>query len=83
MASLPNAPTRYHRAIEAEFFSGLLEQVQSICSVLSTIISAVATSPNRGDVAESRNIPNMPSIRRRHHNEEHRTQNATFGLNLL
>ena len=54
-----------------------LERVQSICRVLSTIISAMAT-PSNLDVS-----PNMSSIRRRHHDEEHRTQNATDGLNTL
>ncbi len=54
-----------------------LEQVKSIRSVLSTINSAMATSSNL-DVST-----NMPAIRRRHHDEEHRTQNATTQLDLL
>jgi len=48
-----------------------------MCSVLGTIISAVATLSN---LAISTNVP---SIRQRRHGEEHRTQNATHGLRLL
>jgi hypothetical protein len=48
-----------------------------MCSVLSTIISAMATLSNL-DISA-----NMPAIRQRHHVEEHRTQNATPGLRML
>jgi hypothetical protein len=48
-----------------------------MCGVLSTIISAMATVSNL-DIST-----NMPSIRQRHHGEEHRTQNATHGLRTL
>jgi hypothetical protein len=54
-----------------------LEQGDSVCSVLSTIISALAPLSDL-DVSTD-----MPSIRRRHPDEEHRTQNATDGVNML